>query len=110
MNVAAPAGWTYAVPSIENVAWAELDADASARIATNAWFTGYSWTVTDARKVDGPLYNYWETTSTPETPQWAPCGESFNLNVAVTTRVDGPPSNTVSLLATNIGRPTWRQC
>lgn len=110
LGVAVPEGWTYAVPSIENLAWLELAGDGSARLQTNAWFTGFSWTVSDDNKVSGPFYNYWETMGTPDEMLWAPCGASFNLNVAETMRVTGSSANSATLISTTVLRPNWRQC
>jgi hypothetical protein len=110
VNVAASAGWTYAVPSVENVAWVDLSAGTSVKLQTYAWFTGIDWTVTDVKKIDGPLNNFGETTSTPETPQWAPCEGSLNLTIAETVRVAGPPTDTATLITTILPRPMWRNC
>jgi len=110
VTVAASAGWTYAIPSVENVAWVDLSAGASVKLQTHAWFTGIDWTVTDVQKNYGPLNNFWETTSTPETPQWAPCDESLNLSIAETVRVVGPPTDTTTLVSTTMLRPMWKQC
>ena len=110
VNVATPAGWTYLIPSVENRAWAKLDASGTARLATSMWFTGFDWTVNDNKQVAGPLSNYWRTSVVPERPTWAPCGGSVNLAIAETVRVAGASSNTASLITTTLNPPTWRQC
>jgi hypothetical protein len=110
VNVATTAGWTYMIPSVENRAWAKLDAGGTATLATSMWFTGFDWTVKDNKQVAGPLNNYWATSAAPEQPTWAPCGESVNLAIAETVRVAETSSNTASLVTTSLNPPTWRRC
>jgi len=110
VNVAASEGWTYAVPTVGNIAWVDLSAGASAKLQTYAWFTGIDWTVTDSTKVDGPLNDFWETTTASEITYWAPCGGSLNLSIAETVRVTGPATDTATLMTTTMFRPAWRRC
>jgi hypothetical protein len=109
-SVATPAGWTYLIPSVRNRVLAKLGASGSAAVSTNMWFTGFAWTVTDDKQVDGPLDGYWTTIATPGQPLWAPCGESLNLAVAETVRVTGAPVNGATLVSTTLNPPNWKRC
>jgi len=110
VSLATTPGWTYLIPSLENRAWVELDAGATARVSTAVWLTGFAWTMKDDKRIAGPLNNYWASTAAPEQPMWAPCGESVNLVIAETVRVAAPPSNSASLVTTTLAAPTWKQC
>jgi hypothetical protein len=110
LSIAAPAGWTYLIPSVEYRARLKLGASATAGLATNMWLTGFDWTVHDDKQVAGPLDNLWTTTGAPGQPMWAPCGESVNLTVAETVRVTGAPSDTARLMTTTLNPPKLKAC
>ncbi|MBW6432387.1 DUF4360 domain-containing protein [Actinoplanes hulinensis] len=110
VSVAAPAGWTYLIPSVANQATVTLDGAATATLSTAMWFTGIEWTVIGTRKVAGPRTGTWNTSVVPHQAAWAPCGTSVNLSIAETMRVAGGSASTAGLVATTFGSPKWRRC
>ena len=109
-SVAAPEGWTYAIPAVSNRSLAALGAGASAKVRTAAWFTGYPETVMDAQQVEGPYVDFWDTTTGWSPLTWAPCDAAVNLTVNALARVVGPAADLVTMVSTTIHRPMWRQC
>lgn len=115
VRIAVPPGWTYAVYSVINRVTPDLGTASSARIQMNAWFTGYPWTATADNSTSGPRTSLWTTTSTPASLTYAPCNQSFDLNVNNTLRVSGSSANSAELIdtdlrASTIFNLTWRQC
>lgn len=114
MNVAAPAGWTYAIYQVDNRGYGILADGSSAKVQTNSWFTGFPWTMTINKTVYGPLDDFWQT-STAGDLVFAPCNRSFNLNITNVLRVYGPSSNSMELFAQDVRASIifhlqWRQC
>lgn len=115
VRVMVPAGWTYAVYSVINRVTPDLATGSSARLQMNAWFTGYSWTASADRSVSGPKTSLWTMTSTPDSLIYAPCNQSYDLNVNDTLRVTGASSNSAELIDTDVRASTifnlvWKQC
>jgi len=114
MQVTPPAGWTYAVYSVDNRGYAILDAGARARIQNNSWFTGFSWTLTTDGTINGPYDDFWQTTNAGPL-LFAPCNRSANLNINSTVRVSGPNTSSMELFATDVRASIiyhlqWRRC
>lgn len=115
VRVAVPRGWTYAVYSVINRVTPDLKVASSARLQMNAWFTGYPWTVTADNSTNGPRTSLWTTTSAPAVLTYAPCNESFDLNVNNTLRISGTSASSAELIDTDLRASTifnlaWRQC
>jgi len=115
VRVAVPAGWTYAVYSVINRVTPNLATGSSARLQMNAWFTGYPWTASADNSVNGPKTSLWTTTSTPDSLIYAPCNQSYDLNVNDTLRVTGPGTSSAELIDTDVRvstifNITWKQC
>jgi hypothetical protein len=115
VRVAVPAGWTYAVYSVVNRVTPDLSATGSARLQMNAWFTGFPWNASDDHAVNGPRTGLWTSTSTADVLTYAPCNESFDLNVNDTLRVSGPKSDSAELIDTDVRASTvfnlvWKKC
>lgn len=115
VNVAVPAGWTYAVYEVDNRGFGVLDARASGRIVMDSWFTGYKWTLNADQTFTGPYDGYWQTTSTADSAIFAPCNASFNLTIADTLRVKGPSTSSMELFAKDLRVSTifylkWMRC
>ena len=115
IRVAVPQGWTYAVYSVINRVTPNLAANGSARLQMNAWFTGFPWNASDDNSINGPRTTLWTSTSNPSVLTYAPCNESFDLNVNDTLRINGPISNSAELIDTDVRASTifnlvWRRC
>ena len=115
IRVAVPQGWTYAVYSVINRVTPNLSANGSARLQMNAWFTGYPWNASDDNSVNGPRTTLWTSTSAPGVWTYAPCNQSFDLNVNDTLRITGPSSNSAELIDTDVRASTifhlmWKRC
>lgn len=115
VRVSVPPGWTYAVYSVINRVTPNLGTGSSARLQMNAWFTGYPWTASADRSVNGPRTSLWTMTSTPDALIYAPCNQSYDLSVADTLRVSGPSSSSAELIDTDVRASTifnlyWKQC
>jgi len=115
INVAVPAGWTYAVYQVNNRGYGVLDAGASGRIIMNSWFTGFPWTLRADQTFRGPYDDFWQTTSNAGSLTYAPCGASANLTLNNTLRVAGPSTSSMELFAQDLRVSTifhlqWRQC
>lgn len=114
MQVTAPAGWTYAVYSVDNRGYGVLDTGARARIQNNSWFTGFAWTLTSDGTVNGPFDDFWQTTNSGPL-LFAPCNRSTNINVNSTVRVTGPNTSSMELFATDVRASIiyhleWKRC
>jgi hypothetical protein len=115
INVAVPAGWTYAVYEVDNRGYGLLDAGASGRLVMNSWFTGFPWTLRADQTFKGPLDDIWQTTSTAPSLTYSPCGASANLTLNNTLRVAGPSTSSMELFAQDLRVSTvfhlrWRLC
>jgi hypothetical protein len=115
IRVAVPQGWTYAVYSVINRVTPNLSASSSARLQMNAWFTGYPWNASDDNSINGPRTSLWTSTSNPGVLTYAPCNQSFDLNVNDTLRINGASSNSAELIDTDVRASTifnlrWRRC
>ena len=115
IRVAVPQGWTYAVYSVINRVTPNLSANGSARLQMNAWFTGYPWNASDDNSINGPRITLWTSTSAPGVLTYAPCNQSFDLNVNDTLRINGPSSNSAELIDTDVRASTifnlmWKRC
>jgi len=115
VRIAVPTGWTYAVYSVINRVTPNLGVGSSARLQMNAWFTGYPWTASADSAVNGPRTSLWTTTSTPDSLIYAPCNQSYDLNVNDTLRVSGSTANSAELIDTDVRvstifNITWKQC
>jgi hypothetical protein len=115
VRVAVPQGWTYAVTSVVNRVTPNLDKQSSAKLQMNAWFTGSPWNASADNSISGPDTNLWTTTSSAGTLVYAPCNQSFDLNVNNTLRVNGNASSSAELIDTDTHASTifnlsWKQC
>ena len=115
IRVAVPQGWTYAVYSVINRVTPNLSYSGSARLQMNAWFTGYPWNASDDNSIYGPRTTLWTSASNAGVLTYAPCNESFDLNVNDTLRISGPVSNSAELIDTDVRASTifnlvWRRC
>lgn len=115
VRVAVPRGWTYAVYSVINRVTPDLAVGASARLQMNAWFTGYPWNASADNSINGPRTSLWTTVSAPAILTYAPCNESFDLNVNNTLRISGPSASSAELIDTDLRVSTvfnlvWKQC
>ncbi|GIF42241.1 DUF4360 domain-containing protein [Actinoplanes xinjiangensis] len=115
IRVAAPQGWTYAVTSVINRVTPDLQDKSSAKLQMNAWFTGSPWTASADNSISGPNTSLWTTMSSADTLIYAPCSQSFNLNINNTLRVNGNASSSAELLDTDTQASTifnlsWKQC
>jgi len=115
VRVLVPPGWTYAVYSVINRVTPNLITGSSARLQMNAWFTGYPWTATADSSTNGPRTSLWTTTSMPDSLTYAPCNQSYDLNVADTLRVSGTSASSAELIDTDVRASTifnltWKQC
>lgn len=115
IRVAVPAGWTYAVYSVINRVTPNLFANSSARLQMNAWFTGYAWNASADNSVSGPRTTLWTSTSAPAVLTYAPCDQSFDLNVNDTLRINGSTTNSAELIDTDVRASTifnlvWKRC
>lgn len=115
VRVAVPQGWTYAVYSVVNRVTPNLTNKGSARLQMNAWFTGFPWNASDDHSVNGPKSTLWTSTSTAGVLTYAPCDQSFDLNVNDTLRVNGPTTESAELIDTDVRASTvfnlvWKKC
>jgi hypothetical protein len=115
IRVAVPQGWTYAVTSVINRVTPNLGKQSSAKLQMNAWFTGSPWNASADNSISGPDTDLWTTTSSAGTLVYAPCNQSFDLNVNNTLRVNGNASSSAELIDTDTHASTifnlsWKQC
>jgi hypothetical protein len=102
IEVAVPAGYTYAVYEVDNRGWGVLDPGASGRLVMTSWFTGFPWTLRADATIKGPYDDFWQTTSTAPSLTYSPCGASANLTLSNTLRVTGPSTSSMELFAQDL--------
>jgi len=115
VRVAVPQGWTYAVTSVVNRVTPNLDKQSSAKLQMNAWFTGSPWNASADNSISGPNTALWTTASSAAVLVYAPCNQSFDLNVNNTLRVNGNASSSAELIDTDTHASTifnlsWKKC
>jgi hypothetical protein len=115
VNVAVPAGWTYAVYRVDNRGYGALDRGATGRILTTTWFTGFPWTLKIDQSFTGPFDDFWQAGAEAPNVTYAPCGASYNLTLNDTLRVTGPPTSSMELFAQDVRVSTifylrWKTC
>ena len=115
IRVAVPQGLTFAVTSVINRVTPNLYQQSSAKLQMNTWFTGSPWNASTDDAISGPNTDLWTTTASVGTLTYAPCNQSFNLNVLNTLRVNGDASNSAELVDTDTRASTifnlsWKKC
>jgi hypothetical protein len=115
IRVAVPPGFTFAVISVVNRVTPNLDAQSSAKLQMNAWFTGSPWNASGDDSVSGPKTDLWTTTNSAADLVYADCAQSWDLNVNNTLRVNGNASSSAELIDTDTQASTifnlsWKQC
>lgn len=110
IQVDAPAGWTYAIYEVQTAGYGVLDSDASGRIMTDWWFTGYPWTMKAEQSFTGPFDDFWRTAGTTSSLVYAPCGTSSNVTINSTLRVTGPSTSVMELHELSLLRLVWQKC
>lgn len=84
-----PAGFTYAIQSVDYRGYAYLADGASGLEQASYYHMGSSETTTSSQSFDGPYDDNWQVTDSKEWAElvWAPCGEQRNFNVNTELRV-----------------------
>lgn len=114
-----PQGWSYAVSSFNQRAWAELDRGVSARLSATAYLNGGNGHE-KATMIQGPMVGSIKVTDTLASEQlvWSECGKSELLNYKPEVRLTSRSSRAWGLVGTEYltGRVEthfslkWRKC
>ncbi|WP_371659712.1 DUF4360 domain-containing protein [Streptomyces sp. NBC_00280] len=115
-----PAGFTYAIASVDYRGFAALQRGASAVQRASYYFQGSSNTAFRNHSYNGPYNDNWQATDTTEWAQlvWAPCGVQRNFNINTELRVNAGTSTGTSFMAMDstdgeidtIYHLAWQQC
>jgi hypothetical protein len=91
-----PAGFTYAVASVDYRGFASIAAGATATERANYYFQGSPVTTSVVHSIPGPLADDWQRTDTLDVASlvFAPCGALRNLNINTELRMSAGSSNT----------------
>lgn len=110
ISVEAPPGWSYALSSLFDLVAVSLAPGSSARLQTDAWFTGLSSGVSADDFLFGPSSGLWTSISVPSSLGYLPCGYEADLRVNRRLSVNGSPSS-FAMLRTTVGpNLLWRRC
>ncbi|PJE98044.1 DUF4360 domain-containing protein [Streptomyces carminius] len=121
LEIAVPAGYTYAISGVQNRGYAYLQSGASALQQTTYYIQGSAGTVTTSQEFDGPYRSSWSSTDSLGSDElvWAPCGQRRNLNINTELRVYSGSSSrdAVSFMAMRSTSTAgssfdivWKQC
>lgn len=93
--VHAPAGFTYAIASVDYRGFAALEAGATGLERANYYFQGSPATAYISHSFTGPLADDWTTTDSVDVASlvWSPCGDLRNFNINTELRVSAGTSN-----------------
>ncbi|MFI1352634.1 DUF4360 domain-containing protein [Streptomyces sp. NPDC020898] len=115
-----PAGFTYAIASVDYRGFAALQQGASGIQRASYYFQGSSSTAFRNHSYAGPYNDNWQATDTTEWAQlvWAPCGVQRNFNINTELRVNAGTSTGTSFMAMDstdgeidtIYHLAWQQC
>jgi hypothetical protein len=96
-----PAGFTYAIASVDYRGFASLQRGASAMQRASYYFQGSSNTAARTHSYNGPYNDNWQATDSTEWAQlvWAPCGVQRNFNINTELRVNKGTSTGTSFMA-----------
>jgi hypothetical protein len=115
VKVKVPAGYTYAIYSVDNRGYALLDKGASGKLQMTSYFTGNAWTLNATRTIQGSFDDFWQTSNSADVLHWAPCNSDRFLNINNTVRVDGPKTSSMTMSSTDASVSTvfhlrWKAC
>lgn len=117
-----PAGFTYAIQSVDYRGYAYLADGASGLEQASYYHMGSPETTTSSETFEGPYDNNWQVTDSKEWAElvWAPCGEQRNFNVNTELRVyrgssDGQATSLMTMDSTDSAVSTkyhlaWKEC
>lgn len=115
-----PAGFTYAIASVDYRGFAALQRGASGVQRASYYFQGSPSTAFRTHTYNGPLNDNWQATDTTDWAQlvWAPCGVQRNFNINTELRVNAGTSTGTSFMAMDstdgdidtIYHLAWQQC
>jgi hypothetical protein len=116
--VTVPAGWTFAIASVDYRGRASLHSGASGLHQTNYYWQGSSQSNTTEREYAGPFHGFWSTHDVAAVLSYSRCGAERILNVNTELRVDAGTStsrSSMSMRATEGDVDTlfniqWGQC
>jgi hypothetical protein len=96
-----PAGFTYAIASVDYRGFAALERGASGIQRASYYFQGSSSTAFRTHTYNGPLNDNWQATDSTDWAQlvWAPCGVQRNFNINTELRVNKGTSTGTSFMA-----------
>lgn len=118
LDLAYPAGWTYAVLAVETKGFVAVDRDASALVQTSAYFQGSSTTVRTGSTITGPIERnlLLSDTFAASALNWAPCNaaRALVLNTEVRATASGSDSAFIALTDSNRVKTkytlVWKRC
>ena len=115
-----PAGFTYAIASVDYRGFAALQGGASGVQRASYYFQGSPSTAFRTHTYNGPLNDNWQATDTTDWAQlvWAPCGVQRNFNINTELRVNAGTSTGTSFMAMDSTdgdinttyHMAWQQC
>jgi len=106
-RVNVPSGWSYTIARQINRGWAQLDAQGSAVVQTNAYFSDGVYTDRHVTNLTGPYNSDFQQVGVTGVEQWSFCNRSHTLNINDVISVTGPASsNTVALFSKDVSAST----
>ena len=97
--VTVPAGWTFAIASVDYRGRARLQSGASGLHRTNYYWQGSSHSVTSEQEYAGPFNGFWSTQDVAPVLSYSECGAQRILNVNTELRVDAGTSTSRSSMS-----------
>jgi hypothetical protein len=119
LNLAVPAGWSYAIATVDYRGYVQLPAGVSAEHKTTAYFQGQTAQVSTGVQFAGPVAKDYVSRDTvaPAAQVWMPCGMTTPLNINEQARVIGPANKSAQLTTNSVdGKVTlvlglqWKRC
>ncbi len=118
LDLAAPAGWQYALTGMTVRGFAELDAGVVATVQAQTYFSGQTETASIEDQIVGPESSAYEFNAewAPEELSWSPCGASRALNVKTAIRLNPAGQRNKSGLVTADEKSfqaysiVWKRC
>jgi hypothetical protein len=97
--VTVPAGWTFAIASVNYRGRARLNSGASGLHRTTYYWQGSSRSESTEQEFTGPFHGFWSSHDVAPVLIYSPCGDERILNVNTELRVDAGGSTSRSSLS-----------
>jgi hypothetical protein len=116
LQVARPAGWTYAVAYARYSGFALLNDGVAGLAQASYYFQGQTGTTVGSHRFDGPIAERWDVSDVlvPDRLVYAPCSAERLLNINTELRVSAQPAdaelNALVIDPTITLRLTWQRC